>query len=89
MRFNGINNFAFCHSRPYLEKNLKLQSDRIHRKVDSVLAFVQKVSDRIENIILVESFADTLKVGIVLWALTYIGAYLSTMVFAIFGKRSE
>lgn len=77
--------FYFLY-RPYLEKNLKVQSERIHRQVDSVSKHVQTFFDLLQRVILVENFFATLKFAILLWVLTYVGNYLSTMAFVMLGK---
>jgi len=71
--------------KPYLEKNLKVQSARIHRQVDAVSNHVQTFFDHLQSVLLVENFFGTLKSAILLWALTYVGAYLSTMSFVMMG----
>jgi len=71
--------------KPYLEKNLKVQSNRIHQQVDSVSKNVQTFFDHLQGVLLVENFFGTLKFAIFLWALTYIGAYLSTLSFVMIG----
>jgi hypothetical protein len=69
--------------KPYLEKNLKVESNRIHRQVDEILKHVEKFLAKFQHIILVENFFYSLKFALLLWALTYVGAYISAVTFVM------
>jgi len=69
--------------QPYLESSLDLPQDRVHEQVDVVLKHSKDLLHQLRRLILVEDFCDTLKFALMLWALTYVGAYFSVTALVI------
>jgi hypothetical protein len=69
--------------KPYLEHDLTLPQDRVHQQVDVLLEHAQCVVSQLRRLFLVEDVFDTVKFGLLLWALTYIGAWFSSLTLII------
>jgi len=69
--------------QPFLEQNLDLPQDRVHEQVDVVLKHTKDLVHQLRRLFFVEDFCDTLKFALLLWALTYVGAYFSGMALII------
>lgn len=63
--------------QPYLEKALDLQQDRAHDHVDSILKQVKELLIQLRRLFLVENVIESVKFGLFLWSLTYVGEYIS------------
>lgn len=60
-----------------------LPSDKVHSAVDALLTHLNCALSYLQRIFLVEDLIDSLKFGIYLWALTYIGAWFNGMTLLI------
>jgi hypothetical protein len=69
--------------QPYLEHSLELPQDRVHEQVDVVLKHTKDGIHHLRRLFFVEDICDTLKFALLLWALTYVGAYFSGMALII------
>jgi hypothetical protein len=69
--------------QPYLEKDLSLPQERVHQQVDVLLEHAQQVVRQLRRLFLVEDIVDTVKFGLLLWALTYVGACFSGLTLVI------
>jgi len=63
--------------QPYLEKNLDLPQDRAHDHVDTVLKHLKDLLNHLRRLFLVEDYVESIKFFLFLWALTYVGEYVS------------
>ncbi|GMR59450.1 hypothetical protein PMAYCL1PPCAC_29645, partial [Pristionchus mayeri] len=63
--------------QPYLEQELSIPQDRVREQVDVVVEHVQCLARQLRRLFLVESIVDSVKFGLLLWSLTYIGAWFS------------
>jgi len=63
--------------QPYLEQSLDLPQDRVHEQVDVFLKHTKDLLHQLRRLFFVEDLCDTLKFALLLWALTYVGAYFS------------
>jgi len=63
--------------QPYLEQSLDLPQDRVHEQVDVVLKHSNDLLHQLKRLFFVEDIFETLKFALMLWALTYVGAYFS------------
>ncbi|VDP09841.1 unnamed protein product [Soboliphyme baturini] len=69
---------------PYLEKKIELTAEDTHKQIESILNSIQKRLDELKALFFIESVVDSLKFGVLLWALTYIGQFFSDSGLAIF-----
>lgn len=63
--------------KTYLDKDLAIPDDRVHAQVDHCLQHAKGLGTKLRSLILVEEPVETVKFGLLLWALTYVGAALS------------
>jgi len=63
--------------QPYLEKPVDLPQDRAHDHVDTVLKNVKELINHLRRLFLVEDIRESVKFGLFLWALTYVGEYVT------------
>lgn len=63
--------------QPYLESEVSIPQERIHKQVDVFLEHSQLVVTQLRRLFLVEDIVDSVKFGVLLWALTYIGYWFS------------
>jgi Ca2+/Na+ antiporter len=62
--------------QPYLEKHLDLPQDRAHEHIDSVMKHVKDLLLHLRRLFLVENICESVKFGLFLWSLTYVGEYV-------------
>jgi len=63
--------------KPYLESDLTLPQEKIHAQADVVVQHGQCIVNQLRRLFLVENLVDSVKFGILLWTLTYVGAWFS------------
>jgi len=63
--------------QPYLEKHVDLPQERAHEHVDNVLKYVKDLLSHLRRLFLVENICESVKFGLFLWSLTYVGEYVS------------
>jgi len=63
--------------KPYLESDLALSQEKIHAQADVVVQHGQAIISQLRRLFLVENVIDSVKFGILLWTLTYVGAWFS------------
>lgn len=66
--------------------DLTLPAERVHEVADVVVAHLNATIIELRRLYFVEDFVDTLKFGILLWCLTYLGSWFNGMTVLIFGK---
>jgi hypothetical protein len=71
--------------RQYLEMDIALPEDKVHELADLVMGHVTSAIKELRRLFLVEDFVDSLKFGLLLWVLTYIGAWFNGMTLLILG----
>ncbi|EJD76670.1 hypothetical protein, variant [Loa loa] len=73
--------------RAYLEnREFHLPKEKVHQQVDALIEHVQFISNKLRRLFLVESIVDSVKFGLLLWALTYVSCWfsgLSLLILAI------
>jgi hypothetical protein len=69
---NGENPF-----RPYLEQEVTVPQERLHAQVDIFVEHAQAVFKHLRHLFLVENLFDSVKFGLMLYTLTYVGAWFS------------
>jgi len=72
--------------QPYLEKHVDLPQERAHEHVDNVLKHVKDLISHLRRLFLVENICESVKFGLFLWSLTYVGEYVcgTTLVILAF-----
>lgn len=71
------------HLSTYLESPVVFAQDKVHSQVDCIIEHVQKWINELRRLFLIENFIDSSKLAILLWALTYIGSWLSLSAIAV------
>ncbi|BFZ12340.1 hypothetical protein BsWGS_15378 [Bradybaena similaris] len=66
-----------------LEKDIGLNEDRLKSIIKATLKNVNATVKELRHLFLIEDIVDSLKFGILLWALTYIGSWFSDMTLII------
>jgi len=67
----------------YLDMNISLSDERIHRAVEQLMKCVALCAAELRRLFLVEDIVDSLKFGLLLWLLTYVGAWFNGMTLII------
>jgi hypothetical protein len=63
--------------QPYLEHPVDLKQDRAHDHVDTALKNVKELINHTRRLFLIENPSESIKFGIFLWSLTYVGEYVT------------
>ncbi|CAG9531027.1 unnamed protein product [Cercopithifilaria johnstoni] len=62
----------------YLEnQQLHLPKEKVHHQVDALIEYVQFIGDKLRRLFLVENIVESVKFGLLLWALTYVSCWFS------------
>lgn len=69
--------------QPYLEKPVDLPQDRAHDHVDTVLKNVKDLLNHLRRLLFVEDIRESVKFGLFLWSLTYVGEYVTGTMLVI------
>lgn len=73
--------------RTYLEdREFHLPKEKVHQQMDALIEHVQFIGNKLRRLFLVESIVDSIKFGLLLWALTYVSCWfsgLSLLILAI------
>lgn len=63
--------------KPYLEQEISVPQERLHSQVDIFVEHGQCALKQLRHLFLVESVVDSIKFGLLLYTLTYVGAWFS------------
>jgi len=66
-----------------LEYDVSLPEDKLHEVADAVLKSSMNTVKELRRLFLVEDLVDSLKFGLILWVLTYFGAWFNGMTLII------
>ncbi|XP_055957332.1 reticulon-1-A isoform X2 [Patella vulgata] len=69
--------------KQYLEADLELPEDKVKPAVENVLRHVNCTAKEVRRLFLIEDLVDSIKFGILLWLLTYIGSWFNGMTLII------
>jgi len=69
----------------HLDCDLALPAEKVHELADVVMAHLSSTMKEVRRLFLVEDVVDSLKFGLLLWVLTYIGAWFNGMTLIILG----
>jgi len=61
--------------KPYLQPELNLPQEKVHAQADVIVHHGQTLINQLRRLFLVESVCDSVKFGLVLYTLTYIGSW--------------
>lgn len=68
-----------------LDLDLTLPTEKVHEVADITVANANAAVSELRRLFLVEDIVDSLKFGILLWSLTYLGAWFNGMTLIIMG----
>ncbi|XP_063982078.1 reticulon-1-A isoform X5 [Diachasmimorpha longicaudata] len=68
-----------------LEVDLTLPAEKVHEVADVFVAHANAAVSELRRLFLIEDFIDSLKFGVGLWCLTYVGSWLNGMTLIIIG----
>lgn len=69
----------------YLEVEISLPEERVHQVADLIIDHLTCTTKELRRLFLVEDVIDSFKFGLLLWVLTYIGAWFNGMTLIILG----
>jgi hypothetical protein len=69
--------------KPYLDMDISLPDDKVHKAAEELMKSVVRAVNELRRLFLVEDMVDSLKFGLLLWVLTYIGAWFNGMTLII------
>ncbi|KAK2158111.1 hypothetical protein LSH36_177g04082 [Paralvinella palmiformis] len=69
--------------KEYLDADISLPEDKVHHVADCVMSHGSAVLRELRRLFLVEDMIDSFKFGLLLWVLTYIGAWFNGMTLVI------
>jgi hypothetical protein len=69
--------------KQYLDCEISLPEDKVHQVADLIVKHASCTLHELRRLFLVEDLVDSLKYGLLLWVLTYIGAWFNGMTLII------
>ncbi|KAI6189571.1 hypothetical protein M3Y97_00022900 [Aphelenchoides bicaudatus] len=63
--------------KPYMETEINVPQEKVHAQADVLVHHGQSLINQLRRLFLVENLFDSVKFGVLLWTLTYIGAWFS------------
>ncbi|VDN02392.1 unnamed protein product [Thelazia callipaeda] len=67
----------------YLNREFHLPQEKIHQQLDTLIEHAQLIGNELRRLFLVESVVDSVKFGLLLWALTYVSNWFSGLCILI------
>ncbi|XP_069033352.1 LOW QUALITY PROTEIN: reticulon-4-like [Embiotoca jacksoni] len=71
--------------KQYLDQEVALSEDTVHKYSDVVLANINKIIGDLRRLFLVEDLVDSIKFAVLMWILTYVGAFFNGLTILILG----
>lgn len=71
--------------KQYLDQEVALSEDMVHKYSDLVLAKLNKTIGELRRLFLVEDLVDSIKFAVLMWILTYVGAFFNGLTLLILG----
>uniref|UniRef100_A0A8D2KV30 Reticulon n=1 Tax=Varanus komodoensis TaxID=61221 RepID=A0A8D2KV30_VARKO len=72
--------------KAYLDADVALSSETFHKYVNSAMVHVNHALKLIMRLFLVEDLVDSLKLAVVMWLMTYVGAIFNGITLLILGE---
>jgi hypothetical protein len=69
--------------KPYLEMDISVPDERVRKAAEEMLKSLMRGVNELRRLFLVDDMVDSLKFGLLLWVLTYIGAWFNGMTLII------
>ncbi|KAF8778132.1 Reticulon-3-B like protein [Argiope bruennichi] len=69
--------------KEYLEMDIALSQDNVSHTVESLIQHVNCATAKLRSLILVEDLVDTIKLAILAWCMTYVGAWFNFLTLVI------
>lgn len=69
-----------------MEIDISLPQDKVKETVEIAVAHLNAGISEFRRLFLVEDLVDSIKFGVALWALTYLGAWFNGMTLVIIGE---
>jgi hypothetical protein len=69
--------------KDYLEMDITLSQDKVSETVEVLISHVNCVTGKLRSLVLVEDLFDTLKLAVLAWCLTYVGAWFNGLTLVI------
>lgn len=79
----------FPTHREYLDTDLALSQEKVQQLSTVAVAHVNALVTELRRLFLVEDLVDSIKFGVVLYCLTYVGAIFNGMTCVIIGKKEK
>jgi len=74
--------------KQYLEADITIPEQRVHQLAEHVASHLSSNLRELRRLFLVEDMVDSIKFGLLLWVLTYVGAWFNGMTLIILGVIS-
>lgn len=87
--FKFYNLLIFFLHREVLDVDLTLSQDRAQQIAGVIVTHINAYVAELRRLFLVEDLVDSLKFGLLLWLMTYIGAIFNGMTVVILGNERE
>lgn len=68
-----------------LDVDLTVSADKVHQVADIAVVHVNAAVSELRRLFLIEDFIDSIKFGVILWCLTYVGSWFNGMTLIIIG----
>uniref|UniRef100_A0A3Q0S832 Reticulon n=1 Tax=Amphilophus citrinellus TaxID=61819 RepID=A0A3Q0S832_AMPCI len=72
-----------------IDKDVSIPPETFRKHVDASLAYINRALKQMSRLFLVEDLVDSLKLAVVMWLLTYVGAVFNGITILILGKLNE
>jgi multisubunit Na+/H+ antiporter MnhG subunit len=69
--------------KKYLECELTIPQEKVHHQADIVVKHVTKLAEHLRRLFLVENVVDSVKFGLILWLLTYVGGWFNGLTLVL------
>jgi hypothetical protein len=78
---------CFFRFREFLELDVSLPQNKVKEVSEVAVAHINAAVVELRRLFLVEDLVDSIKFGVLLWTLTYLGAWFNGMTLIIIGER--
>lgn len=72
--------------KEFLEADITLPQDKVRELSEIFVSHANAATSELRRLFLVEDLVDSIKFGVTLWVLTYVGAWFNGMTLLIIGK---
>lgn len=69
--------------KEFLDMDIALSQDKVNQTIETLIHHVNCVTGKLRSLVLVEDLFDTLKLAVLAWCLTYVGAWFNGMTLVI------